>query len=94
MLYTLTCWQIRDGTGGFRKNNCKGLFSSLKSPNLACRQLENSAMMSTSTVHCRWEDETVMEKTGHPPACAKAKKMNLLALLSLAASVLTYKTKL
>ena len=27
----------------------------------------NSSMMSTLTVHCQWEDETMRERTG-PPA--------------------------
>src|SRR6218665_1517110 len=44
---------------------------------LHLRPLANSAMMSTMTVHCQWEDETVRERTGHPPSYAKAKKMTL-----------------
>ena len=40
----------------------------------------NSAMMSTLTAHCQWEDETVRERTGHPPSYAVAKKMKLLTL--------------
>src|SRR6218665_1605820 len=32
-----------------------------------------SAMRSTLTVHCQWEDETMRERTGYPPSCAKAK---------------------
>jgi len=39
--------------------------------------LENSAMMSTLTTLCQWEDETAKEKTGHSPAYAVAKKMKL-----------------
>jgi len=42
--------------------------------------LANSAMMSTLTAHCQWEDETVRERTGHPPAFAEAKKCSLLTL--------------
>src|SRR6218665_1633182 len=42
--------------------------------------LANSAMTSTLTVHCPWEDETVSERTGHPLSYAKAKKMKLLTL--------------
>ena len=42
--------------------------------------LANSAMMSTLTVHCQWEDEMVRERTGHPPSCAEAKKMKSLTL--------------
>jgi len=38
------------------------------------------AMMSTPTVNCRWEDETVIERTDHPPSYAEAKKMKSLAL--------------
>jgi len=30
-------------------------------------------MMSTLTVHCKWEDETMRERTGHPPSCFEAK---------------------
>ena len=36
--------------------------------------------MSTLTVHCRWEDETARERTGHPPSYAEAKKMKSLTL--------------
>jgi len=42
--------------------------------------LVNSAMMSTLTAHCQWEDETVRERTGHPPSYAEAKKMKSLTL--------------
>jgi len=35
-------------------------------------------MMSTLTAHCQWEDETVRERTGHPPSYAEAKKMKSL----------------
>ena len=42
--------------------------------------LANSAMTSTLTVHCQWEDETVRERTGHPPSYAEAKKMKSLTL--------------
>ena len=44
--------------------------------------LDNSAMMSTLTIHCQWEDETVRERTGHPSSHAETKKMKLLTLLS------------
>src|SRR6218665_1082677 len=37
-------------------------------------------MMNTLIVHCQWEDETVRERTGHPPSYAEAKKMKLLTL--------------
>src|SRR6218665_1761180 len=40
----------------------------------------NSAMMSTLTAHCQWEDDTVRERTGHPPSYAVAKKMKSLTL--------------
>jgi len=36
--------------------------------------LANSAMMSTLTVHCQWEDETARERTDHQPSYAEAKK--------------------
>jgi len=35
-------------------------------------------MMSTLTTHCQGEDETVRERTGHPPSYTEAKKMKLL----------------
>ena len=35
--------------------------------------LANSAMMSTLTSVCQWE-ETVRERTGHPPSSTEAKK--------------------
>src|SRR5678816_4093294 len=47
---------------------------------LYVRPLANSAIMSTLTVHCRWDDETVRERTGHPPSYAEAKKMKSLTL--------------
>jgi len=43
-----------------------------------CSTWANSAMMSTLTAHCQWEDETVMERNGHPPSYAVAKKMKSL----------------
>jgi len=42
--------------------------------------LDNSAMMSTLTAHCQWEDETVRERTGHKPSYDEAKKMKSLTL--------------
>ena len=30
--------------------------------------LANSSMMSMQTIHCQWVDETVRERTGHPPS--------------------------
>jgi len=42
--------------------------------------LDNSAMTSTLTAHCQWEDETGMERTGHP--LSYAEKMTSLALQS------------
>src|SRR6218665_2531007 len=42
--------------------------------------LVNSALMSTLIAHCQREDETVRQRTGHPPAYAVAKKMKSLAL--------------
>jgi len=42
--------------------------------------LANSAMMSTLTAHCQWEDETAREMTGHPTSYAKAKKMKSVTL--------------
>ena len=44
------------------------------------RHLHSSAMMSTLTVYCQWEDETVRDRTGHPPSYAEAKKMKSLTL--------------
>ena len=40
-------------------------------------------MISTLTVNCDGEDETVRERTGHQPSYAEAKKMKLLALHTL-----------
>ena len=42
--------------------------------------LANSAMMNTLAAHCQWEDESVRERTGHPPSPAMAKKMKSLTL--------------
>src|SRR6218665_2700844 len=42
--------------------------------------LAYSAMMSTLTIHCQWEDEMVRETTGHPLSHAKAKKLKSLIL--------------
>ena len=47
------------------------------------RRLAGSAMMNTMTVHCQWEDETAMERTGHPSSHAEARKMKLLTLYTL-----------
>src|SRR6218665_1415212 len=44
------------------------------------RPLANSDMMSTLTTHCQWEDETVRERTGHPPSYSVARKMKWLTL--------------
>jgi len=42
--------------------------------------LANAAMMSTLTTLCQWEDETVRERTVHPPSYVVAKKMKSLTL--------------
>ena|SRR6218665_3533575 len=42
--------------------------------------LVNSAVMSTATLHCWWEDESAREITGHLPSFTEAKKMKLLTL--------------
>src|SRR6218665_955172 len=47
---------------------------------LHLRPLVNSAKMSTLTVHCQWEDETVRERTGNPLSYTEAKKMKSLTL--------------
>ena len=44
---------------------------------LHLRPLADSAMMSTLTAHCQWEDETARERTGRPPSYAVAKKYTL-----------------
>jgi len=36
--------------------------------------------MSTLTANCQWEDETVRERTGHPPSYVEAKKIKSLTL--------------
>jgi len=40
-------------------------------------RLANLAMMSALNVHCQCEDETVSERTGHPPSSAEVKKMKV-----------------
>ena len=42
---------------------------------LHLRPLTNLAMTITLTVHYQWKDETVLERTDHPPSYAEAKKM-------------------
>src|SRR6218665_177934 len=39
-------------------------------------------------VHCRWEDETARENTGHPPSYAKVKKMKSLTFHKVRHSIL------
>ena len=39
--------------------------------------LANSAIMSTVTVRCWWEDQTAREKTGQPPSDAEVKKFEI-----------------
>jgi len=48
-------------------------------------------MMRTLTVHYQWEDDMVRERTGHPSLFAKAKKVMLLTLHTIAASGLAFK---
>src|SRR6218665_1887752 len=38
------------------------------------RPIANSAMISTLTSHCQWEDEIVRERTGHLPSNAEVKE--------------------
>jgi len=57
--------------------------TSLEPAGLVCLRiplLANSAMMSTLTAVCQREDETVRERSGHPPSYAVAKKMKSLTL--------------
>src|SRR6218665_2309519 len=42
--------------------------------------LINSDMMSKLTICCQWENETVRERTGHPPSYAEAKNMMSLTI--------------
>ena len=37
-----------------------------------------------TTAHCQWEDKTVRERTGDPPSYAKAKKIKLLKIHTVA----------
>ena len=37
-------------------------------------------LMSTSSMHCPWEDETVKERTGCLPSYAESKRMRSLTL--------------
>ena len=39
-----------------------------------------SSMRNTTTARCQWEDETMRERTGHPPSHAEAKTMKSLTL--------------
>jgi len=47
--------------------------------------LANSDMMSTLTIHCQWEDETVRERTSHAPSYAEAKKIKWPTFIPMAA---------
>ena len=49
---------------------------------LQMHPIADSATMSTLTTHCKWEDETVRERTDHPPSYAEAKKIKSLTLHS------------
>jgi len=42
---------------------------------LHLRPQANSAMTSSQTIHCQWEDEMVRERTGYMPSYAKVKTM-------------------
>ena len=42
--------------------------------------LTNSAIMSTLTVDCQWEDEMARERIGQSPSYAEAKKVKSLTL--------------
>jgi len=42
---------------------------------LTVRPIIKSAVMSTLTAHCTWEDHAVLEITSHPPSYAEAKKL-------------------
>ena len=45
-----------------------------------CASSVNSAMMNTLALLCVWEDETVRERTRHPPSHAKASQIKSLTL--------------
>ena len=47
---------------------------------LHLRPLANSAMISTLSALCQWEDVMVRERTGHQPSYDEAKKMKSLTL--------------
>jgi len=43
---------------------------------------DRTLSMGRWDAHCHWEDETVSERTGHPPSYAEAKKTKSLTLHS------------
>src|SRR6218665_1071270 len=68
----LQCWTAKRGVRG---SNSGQIWFEISPPSAP---LGNLAVMSTLTAHCQWEDETVRERTGHPPSFAEAKKMKSL----------------
>src|SRR6218665_2375979 len=55
-------------------------FGSTLLSHLNLHPLANSAIMSTLIIRCQWVDESVRERTGHPPSYVEAKRMKLLSL--------------
>ena len=75
------------GSGTKIENHSREVENILRQPIVVNNYLQstigpvaNSAMMSTLTANCQWEDEMVWERTGHPPSYAEAKKMKSLTL--------------
>src|SRR6218665_715908 len=76
-LQCLACWTANREDRGSNPGQGRNLVRDFCS---TCAPKVNSAMMSTLTSPCQWEDKTVRERTGHPPSCTEAKKMKSLTL--------------
>ena len=70
----LVCWTANREVQGSNPGQGRNLVWDF------CSTCANSAMLSTLTTHCQLEDETVTERTGHPPSYTVAKKMKSLTL--------------
>ena len=64
----LACWTANSEVWGSNPGQGRNLVRDFW---LHLRPLAHLAMISTLTAHCRWEDETVRERTGHPPSYSK-----------------------
>src|SRR6218665_2474715 len=73
----LACWTANREVRGSNPDQGRNLVRDFL---FHLHPLANSAMMSTLTAHCQWDDETMRERTGYPPSYAVAKKMKSLTL--------------